>query len=58
MKKPLNKRKKVRHWSFSFDKLGRVTYYVTYEDLTGHRIPKEDFPATANDRLVGAVEAP
>ena len=58
MKKPVNKRKKVRHYSFNFDKHGRVTYHVTYEDLTGHRIPKEDFPATADDRLVGAVEAP
>lgn len=40
--KPVNRRKTVRHFSESKDKLGRVRYAVTYEDLTSHTITPEE----------------
>lgn len=40
--KPINKRKSVRHFSESKDKLGRVRYAVTYEDRTSHAITPEE----------------
>ena len=36
--RPINKRKRVRHFSETKDKKGDTHYYVTYEDRTGHGI--------------------
>lgn len=36
--RPINKRKRVRHFSENRDKKDKLHYYVTYEDLTGHPI--------------------
>jgi hypothetical protein len=39
---PINKRKRVRHFSTTKDKRGNVHYYVTYEDLSGHEITQDE----------------
>jgi len=41
--RPISKTKKVRHFSTSENKLGVKSYYVTYENLGGHPITREEF---------------
>lgn len=40
--RPINKRKRVRHFSETRDKKGDLHYAVTYEDRTGHEITREE----------------
>ena len=40
--RPINKRKRVRHFSEWNDKAGRTHYAVTYEDRSGHAISGEE----------------
>jgi hypothetical protein len=40
--RPINRRKAVRHFSESKDKSGGTHFYVTYEDLSGHPITREE----------------
>ena len=40
--RPINKRKRVRHFSEWNDKTGRTHYAVTYEDRSGHAISREE----------------
>jgi len=40
--RPINKRKRVRHFSEWRDKTGAVHYAVTYEDLSGHAITRDE----------------
>lgn len=40
--RPINKRKRVRHFSEWNDKTGRTHYAVTYEDRSGHAISGEE----------------
>lgn len=38
--RPINRRKRVRHFSHWTDKAGRTHYAVTYEDRSGHAITR------------------
>lgn len=40
--RPINKRKRVRHFSEWKDKTGRTHYAVTYEDRSGHTITSDE----------------
>lgn len=41
--KKINGRKRVRHFSADTLKNGAKVFYVTYEDLSGHRISREEY---------------